>query len=163
MAFVPFRCAAIALRTLFWRAGPGARSTWRRCPGWLCADGRLILAMVGESGAVKTSVAAELANWSGGDATVLRQDDHLLAVADRPTRGLWAKYDCDGLHAVLLDLIASRSACFSPFDPALRVRSGERVLDPRPLLILEGVTVLYCSLVRHANCQLRPASSHWLS
>jgi uridine kinase len=111
----------------------------------------LLIAVTGPSGAGKSTLAHRWATLLG--ATIVHQDAFLLPAAEREGDSLLQKYDWGTFHEVLMHLLAHQPAGFSPFDAALRERRGWCTLAPRPMVPVEGITVLYCPLLQQTTSQ----------
>jgi uridine kinase len=111
-------------------------------------DQTLGIAIVGPSGGGKTTLATNLATSLRGLATVVSQDDFLLAQSDRGGSGLLNKYAFDEFHSAIERLRAGQPFAFVPFDQRERRRTGWREIQPAPVIVVEGVVALHCALVR---------------
>jgi uridine kinase len=102
--------------------------------------------IVGQPGAGKSTYADRLAQRLG--ATVVHQDEFLIDPAKRKGSELTDKYDDPALNVVLDALLSGNTAEFVPFDVQERRRVGWQCLRPTPVIILEGVTILFNPGVR---------------
>jgi uridine kinase len=117
----------------------------------------LLIAVAGGSGSGKTWLTARLARRLGSDCERLCLDDfyrdrsHLAPGQrarinfDHPRAVNWP---C--LHNVLLKLAAGFPACIPSYDFSIHCRrSAARELQPKPVLLLEGLWPWHTSRIRH--------------
>ncbi len=110
----------------------------------------LIIGIAGGSGSGKTTITEKLKDTFGGDVAILRHDDYYKEQHDKPMEErVLVNYDCpDAFDTALLAEQITRlrngETVESPvYDYMIHDRSDQvRVVEPRPVLIIDGILVL---------------------
>lgn len=106
-----------------------------------------LYALVGMPGAGKSTLARRWSDHLGG--IVVHEDDFLIEPDRRTGPTLHEKYDLDAFGQAVADLLGGQPTTYVPFNLQSRCRLGWRRLEPKPFVVVEGVTALYCPLVQY--------------